>query len=508
MARTFNFLGRQITVSSKAALPTENTEHSDKLLLAGLLEQYLKDHPIKGLANMPEPEPLPVKGGRSSVDNNISGYSNLDLNYTVVEQDYPVEFLDEIKRLCIFNPDFGYAADNVKTLGSTDYELIIDDDVPRGQQIKIRKHVRERMKTWYPHSEGSNGLVGDLLLQGVLTGALSGEWVPDNKLSGVEKVVLVPHKHIKFLHNKITDEYEAHQNVSLTNPSIASMIGLSYKKLNPATYKYTSLGRYDASKPYGIPPFITAIENTLIEKDMLFNFKQITRRLGLFGFMHVLVTAPKRLPGETDESYMPRATKYLDDTVPELEKGLNKGFVVGFKDIHEFDMVPTNSNAEGAEKLFEMNGILKMAGLKQDPLMLGRNYATTETVGRVILAKLSMNITSYQEAVGRFLSHGILMDLRLAGYNLSKIAMKFDQPMIGDENRQQEAFGKKFMNYQLMYKQGLISQDQLAWYMNLDKPDQKEPREDISGGNNRLQPGQAPTEPDATGVSTPKKTNK
>jgi hypothetical protein len=68
-----------------------------------------------------------------------------------------------------------------------------------------------------------------------------------------------------------------------------------------------------------------------------------------------------------------------------------------------------------------MNTEHKMAGLKQDPLMLGRNFSTTETIGRVILTKLSAQVANYQATTAAFLEELFLLDINLQGWKVNRM---------------------------------------------------------------------------------------
>ena len=139
-------------------------------------------------------------------------------------------------------------------------------------------------------------------------------------------------------------------------------------------------------------------------------------------------------------------------------------------------MEDVTTNVNGAEKLFEMNAQLKMSGLKQDPLMLGRNFSTTETIGRVILAKLTTQIASYQSVVSTFMEELFTMHLRLCGYTFDFLDVEFERPMVGDQLRDAQVFGEKINNYITLYKQGILSQAQVAQLLGFEQADQDEPR--------------------------------
>src|SRR5690606_35523303 len=174
----------------------------------------------------------------------------------------------------------------------------------------------DNAKSWYNFSEGLDSLIGDLLAQIVISGAISREIVPNNDLSGVKKVVAVHPKDIVFKYNPKSDEHEPYQKIKgVLTGSVNNL-----NKLNPFTYKYYAIRRFNEN-PLAVPPFLTAIENTVIEKDLLCSLKHTAKNIGVLGFLSVLVNAPKKLPGDSDEVYQGKCMKYLNSVVPEIEKG-------------------------------------------------------------------------------------------------------------------------------------------------------------------------------------------
>ena len=431
---------------------------------AGLLRAKVKE----------DVQPMPTNGGRSSEPEN--GISILEFvnELAMVEPDVARYIYDALENLAVYNADLSYAVDNIVQLGSTNFETYFDDSVPDEVAKEMKLLLKGKFKNWYTHSEGIVSLVNDLLVQLAITGALSAEKVIREDLGGVKQVVLVSPKNIKFLYNIEEDRYVPYQVVNKLYSN--AILSSNLKELNEETYKYMALRRVN-SKPYAVPPFLSALENMIIERDMLCNFRNVVKKLGVFGFLNVLITPPKKLPNETDDEFFKRSEKYLTQIQPQIDKGLGNGYVIGFDGVHNFNMQGTTQDASGAKMLFDMNSVLKMAGLKQDPLMFGRNFNTTETLGRVILAKMGTQVVNYQKIVASFLSDLFYTELWLAGYKLKYVEVEFEKPMIGDEVRDAQADTAKIDNAIKLYNQGIISQEQLAQEVGYEVPDEKEPRQ-------------------------------
>lgn len=431
--------------------------------------QALKELAYKvGTSMTDKGQALPIAGGRSSVSD--AARTSLSSLLSTIVPDVPFDYLRIMEHLSKWDGDFSYAVDNIVQLSNTNFTVTFDDSVSSEQAKEMMTVLKRAWRNWYNQSDGLNSLIGDLLAQTATTGSLSAEIVPRIDLKSVEKVVLVNPVSIRFKYDPDKDLNMPYQQVNTMGATIEGLI-----PLNTVTYKYYAIRRIN-DKPYAIPPLLSSLEAISVEKDMTDSIRNVVSKLGMLGFLQVLVTAPQRMQGESDKMYQDRCEQYIDAAIPQVDKSLRKGYVLGFKDTHEFKMNDVTTNVNGAEKLFEMNAQLKMSGLKQDPLMLGRNFSTTETIGRVILAKLTTQITSYQKIVATFLEELFTMHLLLCGYKFDFIDVEFERPMVGDRLRDEQVFSAKIQNYDDLYNQGVVSQEQRAQALGFEKPDQEEPR--------------------------------
>lgn len=417
-------------------------------------------------SNQKEDMAFAIQSTRQSIpeDADIASYLS---EMALLDPDFNIKVIDAIENLAKYHPDVSRGVENIVNLCNTPYHVYFDGKFSAKAEKEMSERLKAKGKNWYAHSGGVNSLVNDLAAQVIISGALSGECVPEKSLDGIKKVVLVATKTIRFKYDKSKDEYVAHQTP--TSTLIDSV------KLNPETYSYIAVRRL-GEKPYAIPPFLAAICNLSIGNEMNSNLASIVKRLGILGFLEVLVNGPKPLAGEQAEAYYNRTKSYLERIVPEIDKGLSKGYVAGFKDVHEFKMHNTSQNVGGAKDLIEINDTKMMSGLKQDPFLFGRNFSTTETLGRVILAIMGAQVANYQKIIASFLEKLFLLDLQLAGYPVKSLSVVFDKAMVGDVVREETAFGMKIDNLTKLYNQGIISQNQFATEMDYDTPDEEGPR--------------------------------
>lgn len=425
---------------------------------------------VQELAAPNEKQALPTQGGRQSMPDYTNVFTLVQGDRMFVESDTPPEILKIIAHLVKHNADISHAVENIVALGDTAETITFDAGVPEKAAAQIIADIHERSKLWY--AGGISNLRGDLLQQVATFGCVSAEIVLADNLKGVSKIVIVSPTGIKFEYDAAKASYLPYQHVTKSYLPIqyrANMLG-TYIPLNPMTYKYVAVRR-DGESPYAVPPFLSALESVVIEKDMLAGFKHVIKKLGILGFLHALVAAPKMLPNETPEAYQSRCSQYLSTmVVPELEKGLSKGVVAGFEGSHTFTVEGTNTNVSGAKELFNLITEMKMSGLKQDPRLLGRSFSTTETYGKVILAKFTSQIASYQRAIDDFMERVYMLECLLQGAKVKTVQVKSALPDVNDEAADQEALNKKITNYDLLYQQGVISQQQRAQALGYDKP--------------------------------------
>lgn len=406
------------------------------------------------------------------------------------EKDY-----DKLYDLSIDDHDISYAESNVVELSSGKYELIYNG----ASDSDIKKMEEERKKLVKKiYNGGDVALMNDLFRQLALFGAISAEAQPNGQLTGVEKVVLLSNKYVWIAYDNTTGEYEYYQQIvspywyNYSQPNT----GGGYTKLNNTTYSYIPYKKWKEHIPYGVPPFFSALRATCIEDKMLDNFDAITKRLGLLGFISLVLPAPNR---ETDsngvlesyEAYRERVQNYLEDADEEMKHGLANGYSIAASQYingqwvkPEYNLTSTASNPQGAADLAELVIQMKSAGLKQDPSMLGKNFSTTESQINVILDKFTTQLMNYQTFVEQFMSKVFTLHFRLMGFVFDSIEVAIEPPTLKDENKVYEALNKKREHYRSLWVDGVITKEQYAKYMGIEVPANSDPPPEQQEQNN------------------------
>lgn len=391
----------------------------------------------------------------------------INSNLKVVKPLFEMEVIPVIRRYCMVNPDMGQALHNIVTLGNTGHEIYFDPRVSPEQIDKMRTHLNNKRNNWAVGCASADGLVNKMMSQVIIGGALSGEWVPDLDLKTIKQFVLINPENIRAVYNKSRGVYEFYQKVpDLLGKSRSQLI-----KLNPLTFRYFGLNvGADTEVPYGIPPYIPALDPITDQRLMKDNIKYIIQQLGVMGFLEATMEKPDPKDGESETSYKARLESLLDQAKTRLQLGFRDGITVGFKEDHEFEFHQTAKNFTGVKDIYETNELDLFSGLKTDAALAGRGYSTSETQIGVVFNKAISELKNIQNTVKASLEYGYSLELRLAGFKFESLEVRFKYSTLVDDYKYQQAQEIKIRNVNNKQNMGIISQDQSADELGYEKP--------------------------------------
>lgn len=432
--------------------------------------------------------PTPAVGGRSSIPEGVPLW-NVFQELSMVNPTWQIELLDVLNHLYVWNGDFGRAVWNIQMLSNTAHRIEFSSDVSEMKGKKARKHIEKNKDKWYKGGVKGDGsetmLTNDLLAQIGINGCLSAERVIKSDLSGIEQVVLVSPKNVRFVWSGEEGLYLPYQTLFNYNPkkkdAVTNTVGMN--KLNTLTYTYRALTRINES-PYPVPPMLSALGDIVVDKDIADNLKHVARKLGVLGFLTVLFNKPSPMPNEPmtttqgQQAYTRRLNNHLQVQSPQITKGFRDGVVMGYNDT-AFNMVNTTSDGNGATSILEANDKRKFSAMKQDGMFFGRHENVSEAIGRIVYSFHTAMFETYQSIVAEFYAENYRIELALQGIVLDKgdIKVKFDKPNVTDKLKDAQAKQLEIANAVAMYQAGLYSQEQLARALGIDEADQKKPRE-------------------------------
>lgn len=382
----------------------------------------------------------------------------------------PWEVLDYVEILSTYNPDFSQAGENIKMLANSGHTLYVEAGGVRAAE-RIKGRLDEKARSIQARHGGIDGLIEKLLDQAVTFGAMCGEWVTNEELDDVVDFVDVNPKTIRFFFED--DHWAPYQKVDARGIEEAKARGQKIKngnciKLNELTFRYAAFDAAPGS-PYGTPPFLAALTNIAIQRDMVTNMAQIVKKIGLLGIVDLTVKGLPMQPGESQETYEDRAGAYLDAYVGVIEDMVKDGGIVHFDDV-EAKTWQVGGNAAGATAIFKQNEELIFSGLKSMPSVQGRSYSTTETYAGVAYEIILRNVAKYQRSVRRMIEDGYWLCCTLWGETPDKIKLKFNNNKTLQRLQDAQAEKVEISNAILLWLIGMLDQAGVAQRLGFTNP--------------------------------------
>lgn len=447
-----------------------------------------KDPPKNGTSSNKEEKPAtPISPGRVSVDDDSDNLiTSLKGLTKLVEPSFRVDVIPLIRDLYKVNPDMGIALQDMFKLANTCHTVTFPNNTD-AEAAKMRDHLKTATKKWTRYTAGIDGLVNKMIVQLLVSGAISVEGVPNDKLDGLATVLFLKPEYIKFKRelNGVYSPYQKNTNFWMKQGD--------YIKLNPETYFYVGMFN-DTDEPYGVPPFMPALDSLKGQNDMKVNFKHIMEICGMVGFLEAKMQKSPQRSNENIKAYESRLYRELDLLKRNVKEGMKDGVVTGYIDDHEFKLNSTTKELGNIEKPWNMNQQSVANGLGVNGSIIGVSATTGEGATGIMLSKMISQLKNIQMLVAYVLDRLYSLELRLAGFNNKGMKIDWGTSTVSDEVKIQQGLQYKIQNLDLLYKAGIISQEQYAWAMGYDSPDEDEPRVSLEdqfakGGNTDPQEG-------------------
>lgn len=383
-------------------------------------------------------------------------------DYTATQAKFPIDLLEVMQNLSLANPDVSQMVENIVQLGNTGHNVVVT--ASESQQARVMDEISNIAKTVFSSFGGIDGFINSVLGQVARGGAGSVEWVVEQRLRGLSRVVFVPLQTIRFFLDREAGYYEPYQKLADYN-----LGKVGYIELNTNTYQYVALQLLDNS-PYAVPPILAALEPIMIQRDIIKNFRFVAKKLGLLGFVTFLLKAPMRIPGEEESAYLNRCQMYLRDQAEMIKHNYRDGLALGFKDNFEVQHSSLMGSAQGASEIFTQVEQQVFSGLKTDPALHGRSYSTTETYAGVVYEKMLSSLTNYQRLVASILEYGYKLHLSLLGLQYEDLYVEFEKSKSLQSERDEQAFATKVDSLGQLLDRGIISRQQYANELGYDSP--------------------------------------
>lgn len=393
----------------------------------------------------------------------------LHQHYSPLAYALPWEILEYVELLATHNPDYSQAVDNIRTLANSGHELFVDGT--KRQTRRVKEMLEEKARTIQDRHGGVDGLIDKLLHQAATFGAMCGEWTLNEDMTDVLDFIDVNPKSIRFFWED--DHWSPYQKVNGSQAKEAEKSGQKVRsgncvKLNEETFRYYAFDAAPGS-PYGTPPFVAALANIAIQKDMVANMAQIVKKVGMLGIIDLSIKQLPKMPSETNDEYESRAGAYLDDYATVLEDMVAEGGLAHFDDV-EINTAQITGNAAGATNIFKQNEELIFSGLKSMPSVQGRSYSTTETYAGVAYDIIIRNTLKYQRACKRMIEAGYWLICMVRNENPDGIRLQFNSNKTLQRLQTAQAETLEIRNAGMLWLSGLIDQLGFAQRLGYSEP--------------------------------------
>lgn len=397
---------------------------------------------------------------------------NFDSDKWLIKPGYQFEVIPLIRRLSIGNQSVSQALSNIVNLANTGHDIEFDPGVSTDQINKMKAHLDNVSPNWLYGVSGIHGLMNKFISQAMITGAVCAEVVVNEKFTGLYRVVLPNPETIRFIYNRSTITYEPWQKTSRIVQEDSNITEFGLAKLNVNSFKYLAING-DTESPYGNPPYLPSLSPLEDQKTMLENIKFIIQQIGIMGFWEVLVQAPEQSDFQTDDAYKAATTAYLQEVKKNMKGSFKDGIMVGIDGQHEFKFNTSSASAAGVSELFQQNESLVSEALKRDPAMAGAGGQEGNMT--IVFTKLLSELTNLQTTCNAMAKFIYEMEFRLAGFNFQWLKVISKASTIQDDLKMQQGNEIKIRNTRQNRMDGIISPDQHARALGIDKPYSQKP---------------------------------
>lgn len=375
----------------------------------------------------------------------ISGDPNNGISHFLsLPDNVPFRMLEVYRYLRDNIPDLADAVWTWKKLCETGFKLVFDGEIREKDEREARRTIGELDKRV---NSGDGGIVEllDILYASLFTYGSAGlEVVFDPEMSFIYDVVPVDIWTIRFTWEEGNwQAYQVHSDGVVRLPA--------------ERFLYFGLDR-DGTNPYGRSilralPGVVRIQQRLME--------DMARAMHNAGWarMHIQYKPGERISGENEEEYQQRMEGYLEELKRELS-GLSVD-----QNLITFDNIDVNV-IQGSQRFpayYETQRAIEeqvITGTHLMPILLGRNYGTTETYGTVQYEIINRQVDAINAKIARGLERIYNLELALRG-------MRIKVRVVPKSNRSSEVLKQTYaetnrLNLLLkMYESGILTKEEV-----------------------------------------------
>ncbi|GMV92315.1 MAG: hypothetical protein AMXMBFR82_20930 [Candidatus Hydrogenedentota bacterium] len=369
-------------------------------------------------------------------------YQGIPREFVALPNDTPFGMLQVYRFLRDAIPDISDAVWTWKRLCQTGYDIEIHKPSSGAAKSRAQRLLREFDMRVNSGDRGMDGLL-DVFYTSLFTyGAAAVEIVLSQSRESIFDVVPVDVWTVRFRReNGVLLPYQVLDGEAIPLP--------------PERFIYVGLDR-DGTNPYGRSmlrsiPFVVKIQQRLLE-----DMAKATHNAG-WSKLHVQYTPDERARGESAENHEKRIQGNFDllrDRLSGLETDQN--FVT-------FDNVRVNliRGDQHAQIFYDNHKAIEeqvITGMHLMPILLGRNYGTTETYGTAQFEIINRHVEAVNRSVKRILERLYNFELALMwGYAEARVKMRANRTV--DVLKEANARQREIANAIQLRDEGFLSHD-------------------------------------------------
>ncbi|MBI2424983.1 MAG: hypothetical protein HYV27_19305 [Candidatus Hydrogenedentes bacterium] len=279
--------------------------------------------------------------------------------------DTPFDMLPVYRFLRDAIPDVSDAVWTWKRLCQTGFDVHIPESSSEVATLRARRLIHSLNQRMNSGDRGVDGLL-DILYTSLFTyGAAACEIVLSNSRESIFDVVPVDVWTVRFRREK--DGVQAYQ-----------VRGGQTIRLPKERFVYLAMDR-DGTNPYGRSMLRTLPHAIKIQQRLLEDMAKATRNAG-WNKLHVQYVGEERQRGESSEAFQQRMSGNLESLREKLSGLASDQNLVTFDNV-KVDLLRGDQHAQGFYDNHKAVEEQIITGAHLMPILLGRNYGTTETYG-------------------------------------------------------------------------------------------------------------------------------
>ncbi|HSG70505.1 MAG TPA: hypothetical protein VLA12_08830, partial [Planctomycetaceae bacterium] len=198
-------------------------------------------------------------------------------------------------------------------------------------------------------------------------------------------------------------------------------------------------------------PFVGYIEQQLVD-----DMRRTSHNSG-FHRLHVRVTPPERMSGESDKAYIDRINDYFDSTVTMIKSCEVDDNPVTWDNVDISHIGPQNVQSVTNSWFMNHRAMIEeiCAGTNLAPFLLGYSYGATTTWSSLKFDVVMRQVRSVQSEVARFMEWLGAIDLALAGID-AECRFVFDNTFAYQNEEKVREDSSRVDNLLRLYQSGLI----------------------------------------------------